>query len=155
MHLWIEALAAHPGFVPTVAAWVYEQWWTQVAGITSASLTATLRENLARPPPPLTLVAHDGTRPFGTVSLLAHDVGTHRWAALSPWLAALYVVPSARRLGIGAALLAAARAESAAFGAQRLYLLTTDQEAFYAKRGWQRLDGHDGAVVMATDLARK
>jgi predicted N-acetyltransferase YhbS len=155
VNLRIEALAAHPGFVPTVAAWIYEEWWTQVAGATAATMTAMLRENLAKPPPPLTLVARDGTRPLGTVSLLAHDVGTHRWASLSPWLAALYVVPSARCLGIGAALLATACAESAAFGAQRLHLLTTNQEPFYARRGWQRLDRHEGAVVMAIDVARR
>jgi GNAT superfamily N-acetyltransferase len=120
----IRALAACPQFVPQVAQWIYEQWWTEVAGASPATLSATLRENLSRTPLPHTLVACEGTRAVGTVSILAHDVGTARWAQLSPWLAALYVAPAARRCGVGTALIEAARAHAAGFTPGPLYLLT-------------------------------
>jgi GNAT superfamily N-acetyltransferase len=43
----------------------------------------------------------------GTATLLAQDVDTEQWPELSPWLAAVYVVPEYRHRGIGAALVPA------------------------------------------------
>lgn len=153
MQLNIEALGARPEHLATVAQWIYRQWWTAVPGASAASLGAMLRAGLTQAPLPLTLVATAAQHPVGTVSVLAHDIGTEAWPALSPWLAALYVVPAARRRGVGAALIAAALARAAGFAAGPVYLLTTGQEAYYAQRGWQVLARRDAAVVMARALA--
>ena len=59
---------------------------------------------------------------------------------MSPWLAALYVIPAARRRGVGAALIEAALARAAQFAAGTIYLLTTDQEAYYARLGLESPD---------------
>jgi predicted N-acetyltransferase YhbS len=152
--LTIEALAARPEHLPTVAQWIYGQWWSQVPGASVGTLCAMLREGLTLAPVPLTLLATSGQHPVGTVSVLAHDVGTEPWAAMSPWLAALYVIPTARRRGVGAALIEAALARAAAFAAGSVYLLTTDQEAYYARLGWKIVTRGDDAVVMARVLAR-
>ncbi len=149
----IAALAAHPQHLPTVARWIYEQWWTQVPGASIATLAARLRENLAQNALPLTLVASSAAGPVGTVTILEHDVGTERWPGLSPWLAALYVVPEVRRRGVGAALIDAALARAASFAAGSLYLLTSDQQAYYAARGWKVLDLREDAVVMVRSIS--
>jgi predicted N-acetyltransferase YhbS len=154
VHLSVEALAAHPQYLPTVAQWIYGQWWSEVPGASVATLEAMLREGLTQAPMPLTLVATSEHRPVGTVTVLAHDVGTERFVAMSPWLAALYVIPAARRRGIGAALIEAALARAAQFTAGSIYLLTTDQEAYYRRLGWTVLTRGDDAVVMARALAR-
>ena len=150
----VEALAAHPQHLPTVAQWIYRQWWSEVPGASVATLEAMLREGLTQAPMPLTLVATSEQQALGTVTVLAHDVGTERFVPMSPWLAALYVIPAARRRGIGAALIEAALARAAEFAAGSIYLLTTDQEAYYQRRGWRVLTRSDDAVVMARALAR-
>jgi predicted N-acetyltransferase YhbS len=152
MDLVIEELGARADLIETVAGWIYRSWWTQVPGASAGTLAAMLRANIARPPPPLTLVACVAQQPVGTVSLLAHDVGTQRWAALSPWLAALYVEPAARRKGVGAALIGSALAAAARFAAGPVYLLTIDTQAYFARLGWMRVGQHDEAVVMSRTL---
>ena len=98
---------------------------------------------------PLTLVASLDSRPVGTVTLLAHDVETEQWPNLSPWLAALYVIPECRRRGIGRALVNATVAKAAVLGESQLYLLTVGREPFYADLGWQVVDRSEKRVVMS------
>ena len=145
----IEPLTERPEWLPLVAAWIYEQWWTD-SDETPDSLGAKLRAHLTPDCLPLTLVASLEHHPVGTVTLLEHDVGTELWPHLSPWLAALYVVPPFRRRGVGTALVKAAEARATTLGAGVLYLLTSDREAFYARLGWQIADRVDGQVVMAS-----
>ncbi len=154
MHLTVEALAACPQHLPSVAQWIYRQWWSEVPGASMATLEAMLREGLTQAPMPLTLVATAEQRPVGTVSVLAHDVGTEAWTPMSPWLAALYVIPAARRRGVGAALIEAALARAAQFAAGTIYLLTTDQEAYYARLGWNLLTRSDEGTLMTRMLPR-
>lgn len=87
-----------------IAAWIYDEWWQDVEGSSLITLTDLLRTHLAPEHIPLTLIASLDTAPVGTATLLAHDVGTEQWPHLSPWLAALYVVPDYRHRSIGASL---------------------------------------------------
>jgi GNAT superfamily N-acetyltransferase len=115
----IEQMANRTELLPVVAAWIYDEWWQYIANHI-----------------PLTLVASLDTLPVGTATLLAHDVGTEQWSHLSPWIAAVYVVPEYRRRGIGASLVNAIVSEAAAAGTDVLYLLTTEREGFYVQLGW-------------------
>jgi len=101
----------------------------------------------------LTLVASLNTLPVGTATLLAHDVGTEQWPDLTPWLAAVYVVPEHRRRGIGASLVNAIVSEAAAAGMDVLYLLTTEREEFYTQLGWEVFDRAGEATVMSRVVA--
>jgi predicted N-acetyltransferase YhbS len=144
----IQQLAERPDLLPVVADWIYREWWTTVAGATADTVTDLLRGHLVPDRMPLTLVASLGNRPIGTVTLLEHDVGTEQWPDLSPWLAALYVVPEFRQGGTGATLVSAIVTRAMALRVGVLYLVTVDREAFYARLGWQVLRREEGKVVM-------
>jgi N-acetylglutamate synthase-like GNAT family acetyltransferase len=87
--------------------------------------------------------------PVGTATLLAHDVDTEQWPELSPWLAAVYVVPEYRQRGIGAALVNAIVAQATVLGVGALYLSTVGREEFYARLGWQVVDRREDKIVMS------
>jgi predicted N-acetyltransferase YhbS len=144
----IKQLAEHPEWLPVVADWIYSEWWASVDGMSVGEISDLLRAHLVLDQIPLTLVASLDRRPVGTVTLLAHDEGTEQWPHLSPWLAALYVVPRWRRRGIGGALVSATAARAGALGATALYLLTTEREDFYGGLGWQVMHRNEDSVVM-------
>jgi predicted N-acetyltransferase YhbS len=150
----IEQLAERPDLLPTVASWIYNEWWTEVDGANEGKLTGLLRAHLIKDQMPLTLVASLERCPVGTAMLLAHDVDTEQWPELSPWLAAVYVVPEYRNRGIGAALVNAIVAQATALGVGALYLLTVGREEFYARLGWQVVDRGEDKIVMSKFTGR-
>jgi predicted N-acetyltransferase YhbS len=145
----IAQLAKRVELLPVVATWIYEEWWQDVEGASLAGLTDLLRGHLVPDQMPLSLVALMDALPVGTASLLAHDVGTEQWPKLSPWLAAVYVVPEYRRRRIGAALVNAIAEQSGAMGTEVLYLLTTEREDFYSQLGWKIFDRAEVGTVMS------
>jgi predicted N-acetyltransferase YhbS len=149
----IEQLAERPDLVPVVATWIYQEWWTTVDGASADTLTDLLRAHMVPDQMPLTLVASLETLPVGTATLLLHDVGTEQWPELSPWLAAVYVVPEYRYQGIGAALVNAIVAKASALGVPALYLQTLGSEKFYARLGWRVLRRAAGKIVMSKPAA--
>jgi predicted N-acetyltransferase YhbS len=102
---------------------------------------------------PLTLIATSEKLPVGTATLLMHDVGTEQWPELSPWLAAVYVVPEYRNRGIGAALVNAIVAKATALGVVALYLHTVGSERFYTRLGWRVLRRAEERIVMSKSTA--
>lgn len=149
----IEQLAERPDLLPVVATWIYQEWWTTVAGASTDTLTDLLRAHMVPDQMPLTLVASLETLPVGTATLLLHDVGTEQWPELSPWLAAVYVLPEYRHQGIGAALVNAIVAKASALGVPALYLQTLGSEKFYARLGWRVLHTAAGKIVMSKPAA--
>jgi len=136
----IEQLSERPDLLPTIAFWIYSEWWTEVEGATADQI-------------PVTLVASLECSPVGTATLLAHDVETEEWPDLSPWLAAVYVMPEYRRRGVGAALINAIVEKAASLGVGVLYLSTVEREEFYAGLGWQVLHRIEDKVVMTRSTA--
>jgi len=53
-----------------------------------------------------------------------------------PWLAAVFVVPEARKLGVGSALINHVVNRSRELGYSEMFLYTEDQQEWYQKRGW-------------------
>src|SRR5512134_1292985 len=102
----IHELSAHPELVPTVARWIYEEWWSRKPGVTAETIATRLRDATDPVKLPASLLAFWGTQPAGTVNLIFHDLSDR--PDLSPWLAALYVLPEHRGKGIGSALVRAA-----------------------------------------------
>lgn len=56
-----------------------------------------------------------------------------------PWIAAVWVHPDARLLGVGGSLVRHATLRAHARGVGDLYLYTEDQQAWYERRGWTRV----------------
>jgi N-acetylglutamate synthase-like GNAT family acetyltransferase len=98
---------------------------------------------------PLVLVAlaRDGEF-LGTVTLDEEDMRTR--PELTPWVADLLVVPAARGQGVASVLLRALLAVSKTIGVDKLYLWTEKQAAFFATRGFERVDRLEcaGATAM-------
>jgi predicted N-acetyltransferase YhbS len=130
----IEYLADHLDIAPVLAEWHHTEWagllpwWTAEAARTEL-LTHRLRRAI-----PTTLIAMEGSRLIGSVSLVQEDLP--EWRHLTPWLSSLYVVPRDRGKGIGRRLVSACLAEAAALGVHRLYLFTSGQSLYYERQGW-------------------
>ena len=94
-------------------------------------------------------VALDDSVPAGTATVLDHDVDTERRPDLTPWVAAVYVIPEARRQGIGEQLVSRAITFAFSKGYKSVYLWTNDRRNRYEKLGWQLLEQyeHNNAVV--------
>ena len=130
----ITYLANHPRHVSTVAKWIMDEWGHESPGMTLEKMEARFRENLNRAVIPTTLLAMDEETPVGTASLVVHDMKVH--PELSPWLAAVYVLPEHRSKGIGEKLVKSVELLSAQLDVEQLYLFTPDREAFYARMNW-------------------
>ena len=56
---------------------------------------------------------------------------------LTPWLGGVFVVPSARRTGVGLALCQAVEDAARRLGYSTLYLFTLDKQLWYGNQGWR------------------
>ena len=137
----IVYLADQPGYLPTVARWVFDEWGRKTSGVNLAQVKTKFRGHLQRDAVPLTLVAVNDGLPTGTASLFTHDLSLR--PELSPWLAAVYVPPKQRRQGIGQKLVQAAEETARRLEIERLYLFTPDQVPFYTRLGWSILEETD------------
>ena len=150
----IAFLADYPECLPTVAAWIFQEWGLDFAEPSLEEVEAKFRTHLNRDRTPLTLIALLNDQPVGTASIFLDDMDTR--ADLSPWLAAVYVPPEHRSQGIGTCLVQAIEAVSQQVGIPRLYLFTHDREAFYARLGWSVLESteycHQQVVIMTKSL---
>ena len=119
--------------MPLLAAWFYAEWHG-FDGRSQANIKAQLTENLGRDCIPITFLAHAGSEIVGTVSLDLSDLPSFDY--LSPWLASLYVLPAARKTGIGTALVRHAQQFATSRGIMRLFLWSPGSTCVYEKCGW-------------------
>lgn len=133
----IVHLAVCPEVVPTLASWVAGEWGAVLPGVTFGDLVARFEAATVPGRIPETFVAREDGRPIGMASLVAEDMSTR--PDLSPWLASVYVIPQARRRGVGSALVRRAMDAMTRLGIDRLYLFTPDQVPFYRRLGWEPL----------------
>lgn len=132
----IATLAEHPQHVPFIAALVYREFWAGVPdGLSEAYLTSAFAGQ-AEPGRVLrSLVALQDDHPLGCVHLIDHDDST--LTELTPWLAAMVVVPERRGQGIGSALVRALLADARTLGFERVWF-GTDGPGFYERLGARR-----------------
>jgi predicted N-acetyltransferase YhbS len=128
----IDYLSRHPHFLPTLAEWMYQEWF-QDMDLTLEHAVNQLHQRLHQHELPLTLVAFTH-EPLGMVSIF-EDVPSVGYQ-LIPCLTGLYVVPGRRRRGVGARLCQRALLEAQRLGHAGLSLYTHDHEAFYSHLGW-------------------
>jgi GNAT superfamily N-acetyltransferase len=130
----ISDLRQCPEFFDTVADRIWQAWW-EADGYPLVYITGRLRENMNDTPIPFALVAHDGACFLGTTSVIASDLAER--PQLTPWVAAVWVEPQARRRGVGAALVNRAAQDCFALGIGRAYLCARPRMSrFYEGLGW-------------------
>jgi GNAT superfamily N-acetyltransferase len=144
----VKHLSKHREVIPTLAAWVYDEWghWME-PDVTPQTLAAGFERRAVEGRIPETFVAMENGEPLGTASLVAHDMAAR--VDLSPWLAAVYVAPEFRNRGIGSTLVGTVMDEAKALGVTDLYLFTPDRMSFYGRLGWKVLEHreHHGTEV--------
>ena len=134
----IADLRQRPEFFEAVADRIWQAWW-KPDGHPLGYISGRLRENLDAAPIPFALVAHDGDSFLGTASVIAADLAER--PQLTPWVAAVWVEPLARRRGVGAALVGRAVQDCFALGVDRAYLCARPQRCgFYEGLGWNAIE---------------
>lgn len=143
----IEHIAAHPNLVETVARWQWGEWGHLNPADSLAARIASLRDQTNPDRIPTTYIALNGDEPLGSASLVDYDMETHR--ELSPWLASVYVTPTARGRGVASALVRRVVRQAAVLGNPRLYLYTENARGLYEKLGWRVIatDHFEGSLV--------
>jgi len=132
--LTISDLRQCPEFFDDVADRIWRAWW-KPRGHPLDYIRSRLTENMHAEPIPLALVAHEGGKFLGTASLIVSDL--EQRPELSPWVAAVWVEPRARRHGVGAALVDRAAKACFALGIARAYLCARpERTGFYQRLGW-------------------
>ena len=127
----IDHLYDHAEQLPRVAEWIHTAFWTR-SGKGVDFVADLLRQATDRDRIPLGLLAHVAGEPAGTVQLIVCD--SRARPDLTPWLAALYVVPEHREKGVASALVRRLIAEAARLGCSEMFL-ETDIPDFYARLG--------------------
>jgi len=158
----IEPLVDHRDLVPTIAAWHWHEWGTTAMEGDATRRAEKMRTRLYRDRVPVMYVAldtnndstPDKSRPLGTSALVESDMDSH--PELRPWLANVYVTPSARGQGIARALVQHAMNQAAVLKLSRLYLYTHTARGLYEKLGWhviaeESYEGHR-VTIMAFDV---
>ena len=148
----ISDLRQCPEFFDTVAERIWRAWW-EPEGHPLAYIQTRLRENLNGSPIPFALVAHASNEFLGTASAIASDVPAR--PQFTPWVAAVWVEPHARRRGIGAMLVSRAAQDCFALGFGRTYLCARPRRSgFYERLGWRTIErrvGPDRLSILIQD----
>ena len=135
----ITDLAKHPGWIATLARWHFEYWGPLTGADTLDGYLALLTNAAQGRTVPSVLVAIEGDRLLGSANLVACDLPAR--PALTPWLAQLFVEPTHRRYGVGAALVRAVLGRAGECGYDRAYLFTSGTlPEYYARLGWRTIE---------------
>jgi GNAT superfamily N-acetyltransferase len=144
--LTISDLRQCPEFFDTIADRIWRAWW-KPDGRPLDYISGRLRENMSATPIPFALVAHQGEKFLGTASVIGSDLAER--PQFTPWVAAVWVEPQARRRGIGAALVDRATRQCFALGVSRAYLCARPRlSGFYQGLGWTVLERKVGRHEM-------
>lgn len=141
-------LKQRPDAIEKLVLWLHAEWLKSRSGsvISPANAFAQRKKHLARhighSQVPATFIALSqpalSSAVIGCVSLtrLASRNAKFRQGL---WVTNLFVVPTARAMGVGAALMAAAEAYAREIGQKQLYLYTKSGQRYYQRLGWRTI----------------
>ena len=98
----IGDLGDHISQLPALARWHYDQWGPLTGASSFDGYVALLTQAAASRTVPSVLIAMADGESLGPATLVASDLPPR--PDLTPWLAQLFVAPTRRRDGVGAAL---------------------------------------------------
>lgn len=136
----VADLGEHPVWARVLARWHYDQWGPLTGAASAGHYEQMLRDAADSRTVPSVLVAVAGGQLLGSASLVASDLPIR--PTLTPWLAQLFVAPSRRRHGVGAALVAAVLERAHKCGYRRVFLFTSGTlPQYYSRLGWRVVEG--------------
>ena len=136
----IDYLCDHIDCAETVAKWVYDEFIDGIRDDMSYADVLSEIKNCHKSKLPIRLVALDGDKCAGTVSIVFNDLKCRDY---TPWLAALYVAVEHRSHGIGRQLIDRVKKIVADLGYKELYLRTEHTGGYYRKLGWTFIEECD------------
>jgi N-acetylglutamate synthase-like GNAT family acetyltransferase len=136
----VVALAEHPHHWQTAAEWSYEAWHHDFPSDTVQTYLDQYALAQSKPEQLLEVFAAvtDKDQLLG-VSTLVHDDELPDAPEPGPWLAAVFVTPDARKLGVGSALVQHVVNRARELDYPKIYLYTEHQENWYASTGWVKI----------------
>ena len=152
----IRPISSDPVEQSVVARWSVDEWTGDFPDDTEGTYLSLYAEAMRDPDVlPVVLVAVDEGELLGTAALVADDELPDATEP-GPWLAAAYVTPDARQMGVGTRLVTAIEEEARRLGFIELFLYTHARHEWYQRRGW-RVVRHSGlrtgpVTVMRRDL---
>jgi N-acetylglutamate synthase-like GNAT family acetyltransferase len=136
----IKLLQESPEHFAQVAAWHHQECERQGLQSTIATRQQRLLTHVQRNSIPKTLIALQGKKILGCVSLVTYNYRTNNMVSTtnpSPlWLSNLFVVQEWRQQGLGNLLIEAAKKYAVDFGVTELWLSAAEFTDYYQKRGW-------------------
>lgn len=134
----ISDLRDRPEFAEIIADRVWQAWWRE-QGVALSKIEAMVHVCMDGPDVPLSLVSHDGTDFYGCAHLIASDLDER--PQYTPWVAAVWVEPKARKTGLGTKLVLVAVNLGFSRGFDTIYLCAEPHLApFYEKMGWRCIE---------------
>jgi GNAT superfamily N-acetyltransferase len=151
----IVPLRDHPELIPQLADW-QDREWGHLYRVWNRSMAVRLLQS--EPPDgrlPQTLLAMDGDRLLGSVSLVFNDLPGRE--DLNPWVASFFVIAPERGHGVGGRLLVAAENALRTQHIRRVYLFTETAQPFFEKHGWTAHEPADAnghpVLIMTKEIA--
>lgn len=138
----LQLLQHAPEHFAQVAAWHHQECERQGLQSTLAIRQQRLLLHVQHNAIPKTIIALQGQKPVGCVSLVNYTYRTDSSVLIPPnsanvWLSNLYVVDEKRQQGFGNLLIEAAKKYSRDFGANELWLSAAEFTDYYQKRAWE------------------
>lgn len=136
----IVALADHPSLWQQAAEWSFDAWRHEFPRDTAQTyldqyaLAANPGDRLVE-----VYAALDPADRLLGLTTLVDDDELPGVIEPGPWIAAVWVHPSSRTIGVGGALVRHATLRAQSLGVGDLFLYTEDQQAWYERKGWQRV----------------
>ena len=137
MTLTVVSTTERPDLVPTVAGWVWEEFWRS-HGHTLEQTAEAVAATVAARDLPQTYVLLLDEWPVGTATLAARDLEER--PDLTPWLAGVFVAPDWRGRGYAALLVSAVENVCLQRSIATLWLYTRNAERIYARCGWRTVE---------------
>lgn len=131
MEVRIENLADRMEYVDEVSLWFWHEWGKYQ---TKENMKYTTIHTAQKDRVPMTYIALTGDRLVGTVALWTNDLRCRQ--DLSPWMTNLFVRNDVRDQGIDLLLQDRAIQAAQELGCKKLYLISTDDNAYYESTGW-------------------
>ncbi|OQX29714.1 MAG: hypothetical protein B0D92_02260 [Spirochaeta sp. LUC14_002_19_P3] len=136
-NLQIHYLADKPHLLPQLTDLFIAEWEPYYGNNGPGNAENDLRGSMNREQLPVCFIALGNETLLGTISLKEKSISHN--PELTPWCAALLVVPEMRRRGIGSALVSALEREARRRDYRELYMSTDTANSIAEARGWKAI----------------
>ncbi|MBU9847241.1 GNAT family N-acetyltransferase [Rahnella ecdela] len=135
----IVSLAGQTAHIPAISQLLHEEWSAFEHWAEPARISQRLQARISAGHHEFTLVALANKQEIaGTASVIRYELADR--ADREYWLGEVFTCVHMRGKGIGSALVRACVEKARAAGIDALWLYTPDQQALYARLGWQEAE---------------